>query len=139
MPSETAVFSTSPSGRYEISRYSHEVFNTCWVETPTITDKHAGETLLTFANTHWSLDDAHWQGDAVVVGEMRKYPGNHEPRGLLITFDCDARQARIGDGAAIPFQSLEASMDASLQWFLAKSEEPRPGLLRRLQKFLRGY
>lgn len=139
MPSETAIFSTSPSGRYEISRDSHEVFNTCWVETPTVTDRRSGEAVLTFSNTHWSLDDAKWQDESVVVCEMRKYPGNHEPRGLIVTLDCDARQARIGDAAAVPFQTLEARMDASLQWFYASAEEPRPGFLRRLQKFLRGY
>ena len=60
-------------------------------------------------------------------------------RGLIITFDCDARQARIGNDAAGPFENLEARMDASLRWFYATAEEPRPGFLRRLQKLLRGY
>lgn len=139
MPSETAIFSISPSGRYEISRHSHEAFNTCWVDTPTVTDKQTGEVVLTFTDTMWSLDEAKWQDDSIVVFDMRKYPGNHEPRGLIITLDCDARQARIGNDAAIPFQSLEASMGASLQWLYAKPPEPLPGLRGRLRRIFKGY
>lgn len=138
MPPDNAIYSTSPSGRYEISRYSHEAFNTCWVDTPTVTDKQTGEVVLTFTDTMWSLDEAKWQGDSAVVFEMRKYPGNHEPRGLVITLDCDARQARIGGNEAVSFGSLEACMNASLQWFYAKEPEPQPGLLARIQRFLRG-
>lgn len=138
MPPDTAVFSTSPSGRYEISRYSHEAFNTCWVDTPTVTDKQTGETVLTFTDTMWSVDEARWQSDSVVIFEMRKYPGNHEPGGLIVTLDCDARQARIGGNEAIPFQNLEVRMESSLKWVYAEAPQPRPGLLARIQRFLRG-
>ena len=82
MPPDTAVFSTSPSGRYEISRYSHEAFNTCWVDTPTVTDKQTGETLFAFQDDRWSLDELSWRSESVASLEMRKYPGNHEPHGL---------------------------------------------------------
>jgi hypothetical protein len=139
VPPDIAIFSTSPSGRYEISRYSHEAFNTCWVDTPTVTDKQTGETVLAFTNTNWSLDDAKWQGGSVVVCEMRKYPGNHEPRGLVITLECDSRQARIGGGEEVPFRGLEASMEASLQWFYATAPEPLAGLRGLLRRIFKGY
>ena len=128
----------SPDGRYEITLYVREVFNTHWLETPTLRDKRSGETLLAFADTHWSADQGEWLSDATVRLAMRKYPGNHQPGDLSVSIDCAARTGRVGAGEAVGLSDLEATMEKALTWIFAKPAEPPPNLLARLQRFLRG-
>lgn len=128
----------SPTGRFEVTFYEHEAFNTHWVQTPTIVDRQTGETLLAFADTRWSVDERGWLDESVVSFHMRKYPGNHEPGELAVTLDCAARSARF-DAVSCAFADLEQRMEAALTWIYAQPEARQPpGLLRRLQKFLRG-
>lgn len=128
----------SPGGRYEVTFYEHEAFNTHWVQTPTVVDRQSGETLLAFGDTRWSVDEREWLGDSVARFHMRKYPGNHDPGELVLTLDCAARTAALGT-ARVPFAELEQRMDAALTWIYGKPERPRPmSLLGRLQKLLRG-
>jgi hypothetical protein len=127
----------SPTGRYEVTFYEHEVFNTHWVQTPSIVDRQTGEILLTFQNTHWSLDERSWLGESQACFHVRKYPGNHQPGEIVVTLDCAARVATFADQRCA-FAELEPRLDAALTWIYARPEEPPPTLLQRIQKFLRG-
>jgi hypothetical protein len=127
----------SPTGRYEISFHSHEAFNSCWVDTPTLRDKQNGETLFAIQDDRWSLDELTWRSESVVSLEMRKYPGNHEPQGLEVTVDCTARQATIG-GQIVGLSELEQRMEAALTWIHAKPAAPPAGVFARLHRFMRG-
>jgi len=131
----------SPTGRYEVTFYDREVFNTHWVQTPTIVDRQSGDTLFTFKDTHWSVDERCWLDDHVASFHLRKYPGNHEPGELVVAFDCASRTASFG-AQACAFDELEPRLDAALTWIYEKprpAEPPRPqsglrGALRRLFK-----
>jgi hypothetical protein len=126
----------SPTGRYAITFHCHEAFNSCWVDTPSVLDQQTGETLFSFQNMQWSADEAQWLDESTVRFSLRQYPGNHEPRELAATLDLHARQARVGEGAAVPLTDLERSLEASITWFRA---EPQPAShpLARLQRALR--
>jgi hypothetical protein len=80
----------SPTGRYEVNR---DVFNTHWLQTPTIVDRESGDALFGFRDTHWSVDERNWSGDSTVCFHLRKYPGNHDPGELVVAFDCTTRMA----------------------------------------------
>jgi hypothetical protein len=131
--------SSSPSGRYKITFDSREVFNTCWVETPTLVDTRTGETLLAFKDTHWSADRIQWKSDSVVVLELRKYPGNHVPNSVYATVDCSAGSGAVGSRAPRAIAMLERDLEAALTWQFAKPEEERreATILERLQEILR--
>ena len=128
---------TSPAGRYEITLSEREAFNSHWVHTPTLVDKHTGETLLALGSS-WSLDESAWQSDSIVALTVRKYPGNHSPPDVVAMIDCDGRTAQVGEGAPVSLAELERRLDAALSWIHA---QPRPaagartgliGVLRRL-------
>lgn len=99
-----------------------EVFNTLWVEVPTIFDRSDGSTVWTVTDDRWSLDAAHWDGEVVTM-TLRKYPGNHLPRDLQAAIDCVARTAQVGE-RSVPLATLEQSLDAALTWNFAP--EPKP-------------
>ena len=56
-----------------------------WIETPSVLDKATGELLLSFKDSHWSLDAARWVSDSTVELTLRKYPGNHLPAQVVAT------------------------------------------------------
>src|ERR1700741_2899613 len=85
----------SPSGRFLITLYEREVFNTHWMHTPTLSDSESGETLIAF-DEQWSLDASEWRGDSVAL-TLRKYPGDHVPPQLVVSIDCLAKAAKRGE------------------------------------------
>ncbi|HUQ10122.1 MAG TPA: hypothetical protein VM146_07375 [Steroidobacteraceae bacterium] len=128
----------SPTGRFEVTFYDREVFNTHWVQTPTLVDKQTGEPLFAFKDTHWSVDERSWLDDAKVRFHLRKYPGNHDPGEIMVTLDCATRMASF-NGVVCGFDELEQRLDAALTWIYARPETPEPaaglrGALRRLFK-----
>lgn len=126
--------SMSRSGRFQIDLDEREVFNTCWVGTPTIIDRADCGVVFSFADSHWSADAAAWDGDRVTL-TVRKYPGNHTPGDLRATVDCVARTGAVGDAPQAPLVELEAALEAALTWHWARDLPPRAtglqGLLRR--------
>jgi len=137
MPPETRTHSVSPSGAFEIRVAMREIFNSHWLEVPTILDRSDGSTVWTVTDDKWSLDGAVWEGNAVKM-TLRKYPGNHTPGDLEATVDCDTRTAHL-DEAAVSLAALEAGLEARLSWIFAEPDKPAPrnDLLARLQRFLR--
>jgi hypothetical protein len=99
--------------RFEVVAREHEAFNSHWVFTPTVR-RRDGEVLVEIRDTMWSVDEAVWHGDTIVM-TMRKYPGNHRPVDLTVRVDCAARAAEI-DGASYPLEELEVAMDGALHW-----------------------
>ena len=69
----------SPDGRFLISISAWEARMSLWIESPTLSERDSGEQLLAFTDQNWSLDSADWLDEAVVVLNLRKYPGNHRP------------------------------------------------------------
>jgi hypothetical protein len=138
MPPDIRTQSVSPSKTFEISVSMREIFNSHWLEVPTIVDRSDGSTVWTVADDHWSLDRATWEGDVVTM-TLRKYPGNHRPADLEATVDCVAHTARLGE-TPVPLAALEPALDAALAWQFAEPSRPaqRNDLLSRLQRFLRG-
>ena len=138
MPPEIRTQSVSPSKTFEISVSMREIFNSHWLEVPTIVDRSDGSTVWTVADDKWSLDQAVREGDVVTM-TLRKYPGNHLPSDLAASVDCIARTARLGE-TAMPLAGLEPALDAALAWQFAEASKPaqRNDLLSRLQRFLRG-
>ena len=106
--------SESPTGRYAISISSWEARMSHWIDTPTLTDRHSGEVLLSFQNGNWSLNSSHWINDSVVVLTLRKYPGAHIPTELSVTVDCLNKTAAIGDTRVPALDRLEAALDHAL-------------------------
>ena len=107
-----------------------------WVETPTVSDKVTGEVLLAFENTNWSLDAADWVSDSVVQLWLRKYPGAHTPPGVMVTLDCGARTAQVGE-MTVPLQDVERTLDRTLAWPQAPAPKPPSGLAGVLQRLFR--
>jgi hypothetical protein len=138
MPPEVRIQSVSPARAFEISVSMREVFNTLWVEVPTIVDRSDGSPVWTVADDRWSLDEAHWDGEVVTM-TLRKYPGNHAPIDLQAVIDCVARTARVGE-QRVPLATLEQSLDAALTWKFAPEPKPaeRVDLLTALKRFFLG-
>jgi len=88
-----------------------------WIETPTLTDSTTGERLLTFTDSHWSLDQATWTDDSHVVLVMRKYPGNHKPVDVTAHVDCLARTASVGTRQVNSLHELERAMDSAIEFY----------------------
>jgi hypothetical protein len=126
----------SPSGRFQIELNEREVFNTCWVGTPTIIDRADRSVVLSFTDTFWSADAAAWNGDRVTL-TLRKYPGNHTPGDIQATIDCAARTAAVGDAPPTPIAGLEAALSAALTWQWA--QEPPPPPPNPVRTFLRRF
>jgi hypothetical protein len=120
MPPEIRMQSVSPSGLFEITVSMREIFNSHWLEVPTLIERASGSILWTVADDRWSLDETAWDGGAVTM-TLRKYPGNHEPREVKARIDCVARMAQLG-GKAVPLAALEQALDATLSWQFC----PRP-------------
>jgi hypothetical protein len=130
----------SPSGRFRIDFCSRELGNTLWVETPTLVDTKVGDKLIDFKDQHWSLDIAQWKSDSVVMLELRKFPGNHEPNSLFVTVDCMAGTAAVGDSPPVALAVMERALDRALTWIYAKpapSPAPHP-VITFLKKWLPG-
>lgn len=125
----------SPDGRFEVTFFDREVFNTHWVQTPTLVDRQTGETLLTF-DTRWTVDELEWTGASLISCRMRKYPGNHRPVELAVTIDAAARTASMGE-LNCPFSELERRMDAALEWIHDKEPASAPNLLARIRDRLK--
>ena len=130
----------SPTGRYEVTFYDREVFNTHWVQTPTLVDRQSGETLFGFTDTRWSVDEREWLDDSVVRFHLRKYPGNHQPGEIIVTLDCAARAATFG-GQACAFGHLEQRLEAALGWIHAQppTAPPSTGLRGALRRLFKGH
>ena len=130
----------SPSGRFEVQVAPWEARMSLWVETPTVVDTATGRKLLAFADVRWSLDAADWTSDRVVELWLRKYPGGHTPSGVMVTVDCEAETARIGE-TTVPLREVERTLNESLSWPRPPAPEPRrglAGLLHRLYRLWRG-
>jgi len=133
------IEATSPSGRFHIALSEREVFNTCWVCSPTLSDRETGAALFQFNDDNWSLDQARWLDDARVSMTVRKYPGNHRPANLTVTIDCVRFTAQIDGEPDGSLGLLESKLEASLHWIYAT---PPPAvadqsLLGRLRHFFR--
>jgi hypothetical protein len=130
----------SPSGRFQIELDEREVFNTCWVGTPTIIDRADGSVVLSFTDTFWSADAAAWNGDRVTL-TLRKYPGNHTPSDIQATVDCAARTAAVGGAPPTPIAGLEAALSAALTWQWAPADPlpPPPPPPDPVRSFLRRF
>jgi hypothetical protein len=133
------IGSTSPSGRFEISLSEKEAFNSCWVFTPTLTDRETGAVLFKFQNDNWSLDEANWLDDTRVAMTVRKYPGNHQPNDLVAIIDCMARSAEVGGEIVGSLDELESRLEALLHWIFATPtvETEENSVLARLRGFFR--
>ena len=106
----------SPTGRFQISVSMREVFNSHWVESPTLLEKSTGTMLLTFGDRNWSLDEARWLDDSTVALTLRKYPGNHTPADVVVTVDCAGRSAKIGETELKARNEVEPALERALTW-----------------------
>jgi hypothetical protein len=138
MPSEVRSQSVSPSGAWEIRVAMREIFNSHWLEVPTLLLRADGSVVWTVVDDRWSLDWAEWSGDEVTL-TLRKYPGNHLPVDLKPVIDCIARTARLGD-TTMPLEALEPTLEKALTWRFAEPDAPKPANdpLSRLKRFFLG-
>ena len=137
MPPEIRTQSVSPSGAFEIRVSMREIFNSHWLEVPTIFGRPGDSIVWTVADDRWSLDRAAWSGECVTL-TLRKYPGNHLPSDLEATIDCVARQARLGE-STVTLESLEPALEKALAWqFAMPTPPPANDPLSRLKRFFRG-
>jgi hypothetical protein len=129
----------SPDCNYRIDFETYEAFNSHWVMLPTVRVVATGEALFAPARG-WSLDESKWIGDAVVSLTLRKYPGNHRPGDLVVTIDCAARRATVGEGEWLSLGALEPALDASLTWIHAEPARTGPpgGVFASLRRWLHG-
>lgn len=103
--------STSPGGRYVIGVDMREARMSLWVESPELVDTLAGETLLRFNDSNWSLDSARWQSDSLVALQLRKYPGDHTPGSFEVLVDCALHTAAVGGTAVGDLSGVERELD----------------------------
>ena len=138
MPPEIRTQSVSPSGAFEIRVSMREIFNSHWLEVPTILDRSADAVVWTVADDRWSLDGAVWNGESATL-TLRKYPGNHVPGDLEATIDCLARTARFRE-STLALESLEPALEKALEWQFANPSEAKPANdpLSRLKRFFLG-
>ena len=115
-----------------------EIFNSHWLEVPTILDRSGDSVVWTVLDDRWSLDQAVWNGDCVTL-TLRKYPGNHVPGDLEATIDCVARMARFRE-STLALESLESALEKALDWQFAKPSGPQPAQdpLSRLKRIFLG-
>lgn len=109
-----------------------------WVETPTVVDTATGATLLSFDDGRWSLDAADWLSDSVVQLWLRKYPGAHLPSGVMVTLDCGARTAQIGE-TTWPLREVEPALNRALTWPEPPTPEAPRGLVGVLKRLLKTW
>lgn len=109
-----------------------------WIETPTLLDKMTGTTLLSFRDSHWSLDAARWVSDSIVELTLRKYPGNHLPAQVVATVDCVNRNARVGQGEATSLEEVEGALESALTWRTVAAPPQPHGFAAGLRRFLFG-
>ena len=95
--SDFDVRSTSPGGRYIVGVRSFEARAFQWVDTPEVADTVAGRTLLALADCYWHLDSADWEGESVVVLQLRHFPDPHD-YSCTVVVDCQHLTASL-DGA----------------------------------------
>ena len=128
----------SPTGRFLITLYEREVFNTHWVHTPTLSDTRNGEALIAF-DEQWSLDASAWRDDSVVALTLRKYPGDHVPADLVVDIDCLAKTATLGDIRIESLDRVQARLDAALSYpnRAAPAEVRELTVLEAIQRILR--
>ena len=107
---------TSPDGRFQIRVDQWEARNSLWVQSPEIWDTVENRALLRFESEQWSLDRSDWLSEARVVLTLRKYPGNHFPKDLEVTVDCQAKTATLHSLAVADLRNLEAVMEQQLLW-----------------------
>jgi len=120
--------SESPSGRFLITISAWEARMSLWIESPTLSERSNGEQLLAFRDANWSLDSAAWLDDAVVVLNLRKYPGNHAPPQVTAKIDCVARTAEVGGKPVASLAQVERCLDEALEWIhLPPPPEARSG------------
>lgn len=106
MPGDTK--SSSPSGRYLVRTYPWEARMSLWIETPELVDTIAGQSLLSFKDSHWSVDSVDWRGDSIAVMHLRRYPGDHLPGSFEVVIDCARRSASLIGAGSVPLDQLEA-------------------------------
>jgi len=111
----TELVSTSPGGAFELRVHAHSGRMSHDILTPVVTTR-AGEALITFGESGWSLDAHRWLSESVVRLTLRKYPGNHLPAEIVCTADLAAGSATLADGAVIPLAGLDAALDSRLRW-----------------------
>jgi hypothetical protein len=127
----------SPTGRFLIGISAWEARMSLWIESPTLSERDSGELLLAFTDQNWSLDSADWLDEAVVVLNLRKYPGNHRPPQVIAKIDCAARTAEVDGRRIDSLAQLEHVLDESLEWIYAAPLPPQRGggllgIIRRL-------
>ncbi len=114
MQDDIQIRSTSPDGRYIVRTASWEARASLWVDSPELLDAVSNESLLRFADPHWSLYRTQWQDATVVVLYLRKYPGNHVPPIVETVIDCRRRTATLGADEGIALCDLERALEDHL-------------------------
>jgi hypothetical protein len=104
------IKSSSPGGRYVVRTHPWEARMSLWIETPELFDTAAGQVLLGFKDTHWSVDSADWRSESVVAMHLRKYPGDHLPGSFEAVIDCERRTASLNGAEAGSLDHLEESL-----------------------------
>ena len=102
----------SPEGKYVFRISPWEVRMSLWVETPELIEVETGKALVSFQDSHWSLNKAEWSGPESVRIWIRKYPGDHLPAQFTAVLDCEKEVAVFDDGERVRFERLESVFEA---------------------------
>lgn len=104
----------SPGGDYVFRIVTSEARMSHWIDTPTLLRAATGEVLCGFVRTSWSLDGARWLDAHRVVMTLRRYPGDHQPRELVVEVDLAAGTAALAGHPPTGLAALEPYLDAIL-------------------------
>ncbi|MDB6174379.1 MAG: hypothetical protein JWL59_3690 [Chthoniobacteraceae bacterium] len=83
-----------------------------WIESPELIEVGMAAPLFRFRDSNWSLDEAKWLTESVVVMQVRRYPGDHTPSQFEFRIDAEKRLATIGSAQALPLSDLESMLEA---------------------------
>lgn len=117
----------SPDGRYGFRISSWEARMSHWIESAELIEIGTEDTLFSFSDPNWSVDNAVWESPTVVVLTVRKYPGNHLPPDFTIVLDCEAKNVTV-DG--VPMEKLhlaESYLDERVRKGRQKPKSRLPG------------
>lgn len=81
---------------------------------PTILDKQTGKALLKLHDSAWSAERSSWVGDAEIVMELRRYPGDHPHPCVAVRLDCLREVGWVDDGDGVPLNQVEREASQAL-------------------------
>ncbi len=98
-----------------------------WIESAELIETATEETLFSFSDTNWSVDNAEWQSPTVVALTVRKYPGNHLPPDFTVVLDCEAKTVVVDGVLMEKFHLAESYLDEQVRKGRQKPKSRLPG------------